>query len=93
MNKLYEVSAYEHEQILNIDLMDEKKYTHVSPNYSLATEIKYNEANTVGKVTKVAPPPAPAAPAATPAAAPTPPPAATPDASKPNSTPNPNPGT
>jgi len=96
MNKMYEVSAYEHEQILNIDLMDEKKYNHVDANYSLANEVKRNEDNTVGKVTKVAPPPAPAAPAApaataaTPATAPTPPP---PAAEKPNSTPNPNPGT
>jgi len=95
MNKMYEVSAYEHEQILNIDLMDEQKYTHIDPKYSLADEVKSNEANTVGKVTKVAPPPTPAATTATaPAAAPTPPPAAAPTP-KPNSTENPttNPGT
>jgi len=93
MNKMYEVSAYEHEQILSIDLMDEGKYTHLDPNYSHANEVKRNEDNTVGKVTK-APAPAAAPAAAQPAAAPTAPPPAAP-APKPNSTQNPstNPGT
>ena len=58
MNKKYEVSAYEHEQILNIDLMEVGKYKHLDANYSLAEETKRNEENTVGKVVKPAPAPA-----------------------------------
>src|SRR3989338_6649013 len=32
MNKMYEVSAYAHEQILSIDLMHANKYTHLDSN-------------------------------------------------------------
>ncbi len=65
MNKLYEVSAYSHDQILNIDLMKEDKYKELVANYNLAEEIKRNDDNTVGKIVK-APvvPPSAAAPAA-----------------------------
>ena len=52
MNKLYEVSVYSHDQILNIDLMKADKYSHVDSSYSLADEVKRNEDNTVGKVLK-----------------------------------------
>jgi len=74
MNKMYEVSAYSHEQILNIDLMDANKYNHLDPLYNFTDEVKRNEENTVGKVVK--PPAAPANPAAstaTSAPKPTPP--------------------
>ncbi len=67
MNKLYEVSAYKYEQILNIDLMETAKYKHLDANYDFAGEVKRNDENTVGKVIK--PPTSPAS-AATPAAAP-----------------------
>lgn len=73
MNKMYEVSAYEHEQIVNIDLMEVAKYKHLDPNYSLAAETKRNDDNTVGKIVKPAAPAAPATPApaaTTPTAAP-----------------------
>ncbi|OGX07890.1 MAG: hypothetical protein A2Z88_00045 [Omnitrophica WOR_2 bacterium GWA2_47_8] len=66
MNKMYEVSAYSHDQIVNIDLMDAHKYTHVSANYDFAAEVKRNNDNTVGKVIKAAP--APVAAGASPAA-------------------------
>ena len=56
MNKMYEVSAYEHEQIVNIDLMNAAKYKHLDADYNLAAEVKRNEENTVGKIVK---PPAP----------------------------------
>jgi NADH-quinone oxidoreductase subunit I len=56
MNKMYEVSAYAHEQILNIDLMDANKYTHLDSNYSLEEQKRRNEDNTVGKVLKVSVP-------------------------------------
>ena len=52
MNKMYEVSAFSHEQILNIDLMKEDKYKHLDPNYNFTAEVKRNEDNTVGKVLK-----------------------------------------
>ncbi len=61
MNKMYEVSAYAHEQILNIDLVDAGKYKHLDPNYSLAEQKRKNEDNTIGKAPKLA------APAANPA--------------------------
>lgn len=64
MNKMYEVSAFEHEQILNIDLMDAAKYKHLDPNYNFGKEVERNNDNTVGKVLKIAPAPAPANPAA-----------------------------
>src|SRR3989338_8107272 len=57
MNKMYEVSAYSHNQIVNIDLMEAHKYTHVSANYDFAAEVKRNNDNTVGKVIKAAPAP------------------------------------
>jgi NADH-quinone oxidoreductase subunit I len=59
MNKMYEVSAFSHEQILNIDLMNSDKYQHLDSNYNFAAEVKRNEDNTVGKA-----PPKPIAPAA-----------------------------
>lgn len=82
MNKMYEVSVFDHKQVLNIDLMNPDKYKHVNPNYSLADEVKRNEDNTVGKVVKAPVPPAPAAasaaaPSAAPAATPAPKPAET----------------
>ena len=61
MNKVYEVSAYSHNQIVNIDLMNPVKYKHVANEYNFANEVKLNEDNTVGKISK--PAPAPAAPA------------------------------
>ena len=72
MNKMYEVSVFSHDQVTNIDLMKEDKYTHVDRNYSFAGEVKRNEENTVGKIVKPAAP----APAATAPAPATPPPAA-----------------
>ena len=62
MNKMYEVSAYAHEQVLNIDLMNARKYEHLDPNYSLAEQIKRNEDNTIGKAPRPGTP-ASAAPA------------------------------
>ena len=65
MNKQYEVSAYSHDQVLNIDLMKPDKYTHINADYDFAGEVKRNEENTVGKIIKPAvTPAAPAAPAA-----------------------------
>ena len=73
MNKMYEVSAFSHNQIVSIDLMDEKKYTHLDPSYDLAYETKRNEDNTVGKAPKVPAPaaaPAPVTPPASPTVTP-----------------------
>ena len=67
MNKMYEVSVYSHDKILNIDLMKPDKYTDIDPQYSFASEVKRNDDNTVGKVVK--PPAPPVAPAAAAAAA------------------------
>ncbi|OGX32365.1 MAG: hypothetical protein A2787_07630 [Omnitrophica WOR_2 bacterium RIFCSPHIGHO2_01_FULL_48_9] len=64
MNKLYEVSAFSHDQILSIDLMNPNKYKHLDSNYSLDAEINDNKLRTVG----IAPKPAPAAAAVAPAA-------------------------
>lgn len=61
MNKMYEVSVFDHKQVLNVDLMNADKYTHVKPDYSFAEEVKRNDDNTVGKVVKPAVAPAPAA--------------------------------
>ncbi len=33
LNKMYEVSVYKHDDILNINLMDPQKYNHINPNY------------------------------------------------------------
>ncbi len=55
MNKMYEVSAFEHEQLVSIDLMDVSKYKHLDANYNLPAEVKRNEENTVGKILKPAP--------------------------------------
>ena len=63
MNKMYEVSAYSHNQILGIDLMNATKYKHLDPNYNFGLEVKRNDENTIGIVLK---PKAPAAPAAAP---------------------------
>lgn len=52
MNKMYEVSVYSHDQVLNIDLMNADKYKHINTNYSLPAEVKRNEENTVGKIIK-----------------------------------------
>lgn len=52
MNKIYEVSVYSHEQVLNIDLMNTDKYKHLDRNYNLAEEVQRNEGNTAGKVVK-----------------------------------------
>ncbi len=85
MNKMYEVSVYDHNQVMNIDLMNENKYKHVDANYSLAAEIKINDLNTVGIIQKspVAPVAAvAAAPAVSAVVSPTP----APEAPKPTST-------
>lgn len=58
MNKLYEVSAFSHDPILNIDLMKADKYEHLVPGYSWADEVKQNALNTIGKVVKSDRPPA-----------------------------------
>ena len=34
LNKMYEVSTFGHDELLNIDLMDPKKYKHLDPNYA-----------------------------------------------------------
>lgn len=52
MNKLYEVSSFNHDDILNIDLMKTDKYKHLCPDYNFADEVKRNEDNTVGKIIK-----------------------------------------
>ena len=52
MNKMYEVSTYDHQQILNIDLMEADKYKQLDPNYNFANEVKRNEENTIGKIVK-----------------------------------------
>jgi NADH-quinone oxidoreductase subunit I len=56
MNKMYEVSAYNHNQILNIDLMTANKYKHLDSNYNFGAEVKRNDENTIGIVPKVAKP-------------------------------------
>lgn len=53
LNKMYEASAYSHDQLIRIDLMRENKYEHINPDYDFAKE-----------ALKVAKPPKPAAPAA-----------------------------
>jgi len=70
MNKMYEVSVFDHKQVLNVDLMNADKYKHVKSDYNFAEEVTRNEENTVGKVVKpaVAPAPAAAPAAAVPAA-------------------------
>ena len=60
MNKMYEVSAYSHNQIVNIDLMEPEKYKHLDSNYNFASEVKLNDDNTIGIVKKPAPAAAPA---------------------------------
>src|SRR3989344_2728396 len=50
MNKMYEVSAYSHNQIVNIDLMEPEKYKHLDSNYNFASEVKLNDDNTIGIV-------------------------------------------
>jgi len=70
MNKMYEVSAYSHEQILNIDLMEPDKYKHLDPNYNFSAEVTRNDENTVGKIIK------PSVPVSAPATAAAPAPAA-----------------
>ncbi len=52
MNKLYEVSAFSHGPILNIDLMGLDKYAHLVPDYNWADEVKRNELNTIGRIVK-----------------------------------------
>jgi NADH-quinone oxidoreductase subunit I len=61
MNKMYEVSVFDHKQVLNVDLMNADKYKHVKPDYSFAEEVQRNDENTVGKVVKPVVAPAPAA--------------------------------
>ena len=82
MNKMYEVSAYAHDQIVNIDLMTMDKYNHLDSKYSFAGEVKRNEENTIGIVAKSPAPPsktsetassAPATPTPTPPTTTTPP--------------------
>ncbi len=63
MNKMYEVSAYSHDQIVNIDLMDAVKYRHIDTNYNFAQEVERNKENTIGIVVNKPPPAAPASPA------------------------------
>ena len=50
LNKVYEASAYSHDQMISIDLMKENKYDHLDPNYDFAKE-----------ALKMAKPPKPAA--------------------------------
>ena len=79
MNKIYEISAYSHDEVLNIDLMDPNKYKHIDPAYDFAGEVTKNKNNTIGVARKPAVPVKPAKPV-------TPPPAekaAAPAASKP----------
>lgn len=59
MNKMYEVSTFSHDEILDIDLMTVDKYKRLDPDYSLANEVDRNNENTVGRVIK--PPVAPTA--------------------------------
>ena len=66
MNKMYEVSAYDHDQIVGIDLMNATKYKHLDANYNFGNEVKRNDENTIGIVLK---PKASATPAVAPAAA------------------------
>ncbi len=52
LNKMYETSAFTHEEILDINLMDVNKYKALKPDYDFALEAKKKE--------KAAPVPVPA---------------------------------
>ena len=66
MNKMYEVSAYSHNQLVNIDLMKTDKYKHLDPGYDFDAEVQINEVNTIGRVAQPPVSPPPIAPAGTP---------------------------